>query len=111
MEGRQARQALKAAFMPEMWVVAGSNGAGKTTLTKRVLQKELGSLVWLNPDETTIDLARLYPDLDVADRGFAILAAAQVSEVRADCLISCGRDFLAETVLSSEKYLSRVLKA
>jgi len=96
--------------MPDMLIVAGCNGAGKTTVTRRFMGTRVGDHVWINPDDTTDGLIALYPEF-ASDRLFPNLAAAAVSEARADCLIATGRDFVVETVLASKKYLDRAREA
>lgn len=92
--------------MPRMTIIAGCNGAGKTTVAKNAFSHDTETL-WINPDHTTDDLLRLYPDL-VPNRNAANLLAATVTEGRVDHAIEAGRTFAVETVLSSTKYLSRV---
>jgi predicted ABC-type ATPase len=96
--------------MPRMWIVAGINGAGKTTLSRQLLADEVKGLVWVNPDETTNHLLDLYADLGPG-RGPANLAAAHLSEFRIDHLIETAQSFIAETVLSSDKYERRLQHA
>lgn len=91
--------------MPRLVIVAGPNGSGKTTLVQsgvlsRVLDVPLNSI---NPD----DVAR-----ELADGGqpnsAQSLRAAQLCDARLDAEIAAGHAVMVETVLSSDKFKSRV---
>jgi predicted ABC-type ATPase len=94
--------------MPRLVIVAGPNGSGKTTLVQsgvlsRVLDIPLASI---NPD----DVAR-----ELADGGQPTpeqsLCAAQLCDARLDAEIAGGRSVIVESVLSSDKFKSRVAAA
>ena len=93
-----------------MMIVAGNNGAGKTTLTAHFMGPRASEFVWINPDETTDDLVRKFPEF-YYNRTWPNLAAASVSEARVDSLIEQDVSFVVETVLASPKYLERVKRA
>lgn len=105
------------------WLVGGVNGAGKTTLVSRLFRNSQGffglrigrfreltdeSMVWLNPDRIAADWVGegRYPDFAAANK-----AAADHVESECDRLISLGASVMAETVLSSPKYIGRVAAA
>ena len=96
--------------MPWLWLIAGPNGSGKSTIVDDNFLEELTgqSFRKLNADVRTLELVGQSPKLQLADAN--LLAATQIdSEV--DQLISEGVSFAVETVLSSDKYKSRVEKA
>lgn len=105
------------------WLVGGVNGAGKTTLAAGLLKqpRELrhsraeffgmltdSHMVWLNPDRIASEWVHdgRYPDFAAANK-----AAADHVEVECDRLIESGASVMAETVLSSPKYVGRVAAA
>jgi predicted ABC-type ATPase len=94
--------------VPKLVIVAGPNGSGKTTLVRAgALAAVLsGPAISLNAD----DLAR-----DIAQGGHPTeadsLEAAQRTDARLDSEIAAGRSVLVETVLSSDKFKSRVATA
>lgn len=96
--------------MPHLWIVAGPNGSGKTTLVRSgVLQRYLGPETrHINPDDITAELRRRDP---VTEQDALNLRAAQMSDAEVDDCIANGRSVLVETVLSSDKFRSRVVAA
>lgn len=105
------------------WLVGGVNGAGKTTLVSGLLERSRGglnfdakwfreltdeSILWLNPDRIAAEWVQegRYPDFAAANK-----AAADHVEVECDRLIASGASVMAETVLSSPKYIGRVAAA
>lgn len=93
-----------------MWIVAGPNGAGKSSFAGKYLddlQTQFpndigpGSLTKLNADERTLNLRRQFPNMAQADLN---LRAAQEIDAEVVSLITAGRSFVVETVLSSPKY-------
>ena len=94
--------------MPWFWIIAGPNGAGKTTLVSAgVVRKAAGiELTSLNADVRTAAILANAPDTPDANLRAAIEIDAKVVEC-----IDEGRDFLVETVLSSDKYLDDVQRA
>jgi predicted ABC-type ATPase len=105
------------------WLVGGVNGAGKTTLVAGLLGQppELRhsharlfgiltdpNIVWLNPDRIAAEWVHegRYPDFAAANK-----AAADHVEAECDRLIASGASVMAETVLSSSKYVGRVAVA
>ena len=94
--------------MPTLVIVAGPNGSGKTTLVRRgVLSRVLDvPAKSINADDFAKELANGGQPTDEQS-----LQAAQVSDARVDAEIAAGRSVMVETVLSSDKYKSRVLTA
>jgi predicted ABC-type ATPase len=93
-----------------MWIVAGPNGSGKTTLVRAgFIQAAMGEpLESLNPDDIAVTIRIAESGIDPAE---ANLRAARISDSRVDQCIEEGRSFLAETVLSSDKFKDRVVSA
>lgn len=91
---------------PTLCVVAGPNGSGKTTTTVQLLN-----------DEWTADSLYINPD-NIAQETFgdwnspaAVLKAAEMAtQQRYECLQQ-GRDFVFETVFSSQEKLEFLYKA
>jgi predicted ABC-type ATPase len=91
---------------PTLCVVAGPNGSGKTTTTIQLIQ-----------DEWAVDSLYINPD-NIAQEQFgdwnspeAVLKAAQqATQLRYDCLKK-KRDFVFETVFSSQEKLDFLHKA
>jgi len=97
--------------MPEMWLIAGPNGAGKTTLTREYFSEAISDKAWINPDDTTLLLRNAYKDLLAPPPETANRLGAIISDTRADHMVETGQSFVVETVLSSDKYIKRVLAA
>lgn len=76
---------------PTIAVLAGMNGAGKSTLSRLVIEP-LG-LEYINPDLLALEA---YPDDPISQAK----AAASLAEARRTYLLSQGRSFAFETVLS-----------
>jgi predicted ABC-type ATPase len=94
--------------MPRLVIVAGPNGSGKTTLVQsgvlsRVL--EVPSLS-INPDDVARDLAG-----GGQPNNHQSLLAAQICDARLDAEIASGKSVMVETVLSSDKFKTRVQAA
>jgi predicted ABC-type ATPase len=94
--------------VPTLVIVAGPNGSGKSTLVRTGALSELLDVptISINAD----DIARMFatggqPSNDQS------LYAAQVSDALLDDQIVAGRSVIIETVLSSDKYKSRVVSA
>jgi len=85
-----------------MWIIAGPNGAGKSTFANRFLLS-LGhpNLIKLNADEVT---ARYRAADTTTPQDELNLRAARFIDAEVVRCIEAGRDFLVETVLSSDKY-------
>jgi predicted ABC-type ATPase len=94
--------------VPWMWIIAGPNGAGKSTLTRYgVIRQTSGlNLVELNADVRASQILASQPDAPDA----ALRAARDTDAAVIDC-IEQGKDFLIETVLSTDKYLDDVQRA
>ncbi|HEY3846555.1 MAG TPA: hypothetical protein VGL95_05530, partial [Acetobacteraceae bacterium] len=93
---------------PWFWLVAGPNGSGKTTLVRSgALTPWVGDLpeVSLNPDDVVRELR---PLLLHATELELVRQAQAVSDSRVDAAIAQRRSLLVETVLSSDKFRSRV---
>ena len=94
--------------MPQLTIVAGPNGSGKTTL---VQSGAIGALLDLpdlsiNADDIARSLAGgRHPEAAES------LRAAQIADAQLDAAIASGTDVLIETVLSSDKFKSRVITA
>ncbi|MDO4702421.1 zeta toxin family protein [Tannerella sp.] len=91
---------------PVLCIVAGPNGAGKTSTTTQLLKNEWseGSL-YINPDNIAQEV---YGDWNSHES--IIKAAQDATDLRYKCL-SEGRDFVFETVFSSDEKLEFVKKA
>jgi predicted ABC-type ATPase len=94
--------------MPTLVVVAGPNGSGKTTMVR---SRELALLftvpvVSVNADDFAKILAG---DRSPTDQ--ESLQAAQIADAMVDDLVADRQSFIVETVLSSDKYKSRILTA
>lgn len=94
--------------MPVLVIVAGPNGSGKTTLVRTGGLTGLVDVpsICINAD----DIARMFAagGLPSDDRS---LYAAQVCDALLDEQIASGRSVVVETVLSSDKFKTRVLAA
>lgn len=91
---------------PTLCVIAGPNGSGKTSMTIQLLQNEWseGSL-YINPDNIAQEK---FGDWNSPD---AVMKAAKVAtELRYKCLEE-KKDFVFETVFSSEEKLDFLRKA
>jgi predicted ABC-type ATPase len=91
--------------MPVLMIVAGPNGSGKSTLVRTGALAELMEVptVSINAD----DIARMFA-AGGQPSGEQSLYAAQVSDALLDDQIEAGRSVIIETVLSSDKYKTRV---
>lgn len=91
---------------PTLCIIAGPNGSGKTSTTIQLLRNEwsAGSL-YINPDNIAQEK---YGDWNSPE---AVLSAAKdATQLRYDCLAK-RRDFVFETVFSSDEKLEFVKKA
>ncbi len=100
---------------PWFILVGGINGAGKSTVaqdpsTLSFLTGEIGgSIEVINPDKVTQDLRARNPGIPLQE---ANVLAARACEQRVDELIrATSQSFAIETVLSTDKYRERVLRA
>lgn len=91
---------------PTLCVVAGPNGSGKTTTTVQLLNDEwTADSLYINPDNIAQDT---FGDWNSAE---AILKAAELAtHQRYECLQK-GRDFVFETVFSSQEKLEFLHRA
>ena len=91
---------------PTLCVVAGPNGSGKTTTTVQLLNNEWAAdSIYINPDNIA---QKVYGDWNSHD---AVLKAAEhATQLRYECLEK-GRDFVFETVFSSQEKLEFIRKA
>lgn len=91
---------------PTLCVVAGPNGSGKTSTTIQLLQNEWSeSSLYINPDNIAQEQ---FGDWNSSE---AVLKAAEVAtKLRYECLEQ-RRDFVFETVFSSEEKLEFLRKA
>ncbi|MEJ0022397.1 MAG: AAA family ATPase [Alphaproteobacteria bacterium] len=96
---------------PVFWLLAGPNGSGKSTFAESAIFENLAQtpegepLVRLNPDERARALRLRSPELSETELA---LRAAQESDDALDACLRAGRSVLVESVLSSEKFKSRV---
>lgn len=91
---------------PTLSVVAGPNGSGKTTTTIQFLNDEwTADSLYINPDNIAQET---FGDWNSPEA--VIKAAEEATRMRYDCLEQ-GRDFLFETVFSSEEKLEFLQKA
>lgn len=93
-------------LLPTLCIVAGPNGSGKTSTTIQLLQNEwTAQSLYINPDNIAQEK---FGDWNSPE---AVLQAAQyATQLRYDCLAQ-QRDFVFETVFSSEEKLEFVQKA
>ena len=91
---------------PTLCVVAGPNGSGKTTTTVQLLNNEWAAdSIYINPDNIA---QKVYGDWNSHD---AVLKAAEhATRLRYECLEK-GKDFVFETVFSSQEKLEFIRKA
>jgi len=100
---------------PRLWIVAGPNGSGKSSFVGTGIFEALtntpehpGALLRLNPDRLALTLGAERPDL----KGDALaLEAARRNDAALDETIEQRRSLLVETVLSTDKLMSRVERA
>lgn len=94
--------------MPRLVIVAGPNGSGKTTLVRSGVLANLYdvSTVSINADDVAREWAQGGQPTDAQS-----LAVAQFCDSRLDEHIAAGRSVIVETVLSSDKFQSRVAAA
>ena len=90
---------------PKLVVVAGPNGSGKTTLTTVLMEQMHFVGEYINPDEIAQNVFGDWNSLEAS-----IKAAQRADEIRDDCLVN-RRDFLFETVLSTQNKVEFILKA
>lgn len=91
---------------PTLCVVAGPNGSGKTTTTVQLLNNEwTADSLYINPDNIAQEM---FGDWNSPE---AVLKAAEkATELRYECLEQ-KRDFVFETVFSSDEKLEFLKKA
>ena len=94
--------------MPTLVIVAGPNGSGKTTLVRSGILSQVLNVpqTSINADDFAKALASGGQPTDAQS-----LEAARESDARLDAEIAAGRSVMVETVLSSDKYKSRVTAA
>ena len=91
---------------PTLCVVAGPNGSGKTTTTVQLLNNEWAAdSLYINPDNIAQEV---FGDWNSPEA--VIKAAEQATQLRYDCLEQ-KRDFVFETVFSSQEKLEFLQKA
>lgn len=91
---------------PTLCIVAGPNGSGKTSTTIQLLRYKWGdNNLYINPDNIAQEK---FGDWNSADS--VLKAAEYATELRYKCLYE-KRDFVFETVFSSEEKLDFVKKA
>ena len=91
---------------PMLCVVAGPNGSGKTTTTVQLLNDEwTADSLYINPDNIAQET---YGDWNSPEA--VIKAAEEATRLRYECLEQ-GRDFVFETVFSSEEKMEFLHKA
>lgn len=91
---------------PTLCVVAGPNGSGKTTTTVQLLNNEwTADSLYINPDNIAQDT---FGDWNSPEA--VIKAAERATKLRYECLEQ-KRDFVFETVFSSDEKLAFLQKA
>jgi len=91
---------------PTLCIVAGPNGSGKTTTTIQLLNDQWAEdSLYINPDNIAQET---FGDWNSEDA--VLKAATMATQLRYDCLEK-GKDFVFETVFSSEEKLDFVYKA
>jgi predicted ABC-type ATPase len=91
--------------LPWLVIVAGPNGSGKTTLVRSGVLSAILSVpeLSINPDDIARDLASgAQPTPEQS------LHAAQLADAQLDAAIASAQPAIVETVLSSDKFKSRV---
>lgn len=91
---------------PELIIIAVPNGSGKTTITQKFLHHEWAEgTIYINPDETAKNIFGDWND------SVAILKAANYcADLREKCLNE-GKNFVFETVFSSQDKIEFLLRA
>lgn len=93
---------------PVFWLVAGPNGSGKTTIVSRPdIRDVMGPVATINPDA----IAKTLRETRGLGLDEANLAAVREADSQVDAHIEAGRSLLVETVLSSDKHESRLIRA
>lgn len=91
---------------PTLCVVAGPNGSGKTTTTVQLLNNEwTADSLYINPDNIAQEV---FGDWNSPEA--VIKAAEHATKLRYECLEQ-GRDFVFETVFSSDEKLEFLHRA
>lgn len=101
-------RAKKPELPPHFLIIAGPNGSGKTTAYKKVDLKVFGQSVWIiNPDALAARIRKIEKKgLDDANRESVIRIGRWL-----DSSIDAHQSVGVETVLSTDKYRERVLRA
>lgn len=93
---------------PKLLIIAGPNGSGKSTVAGQVrLEQSFSSIRMIDPDK----LAFAIRDTESLSLPEANREALDRIELWLDVSIACLQDVGVETVLSTDKYRSRVLRA
>ncbi len=97
---------MKQHLRPTLCIVAGPNGSGKTTTTKQLLANQWAAdSLYINPD----DIAQnTFGDWNSPE---AVLKAAQLATQQRYEYLKDGKNFVFETVFSSDEKLEFVRKA
>lgn len=91
---------------PVLIVIAGPNGSGKTTVTEQLLHHEWGEdCVYINPDRIALEQ---FGDWNSDE---AVLKAARTATEIRYSLLGDRKDFVFETVLSSQEKVEFIRKA
>lgn len=94
------------ALKPSLCIVAGPNGSGKTLTTTQLLQNEWGKeSLYINPDNIAQEQFGDWNSPEAIKK-----AAEMATKLRYECLEK-RRDFVFETVFSSDEKLEFVKKA
>jgi predicted ABC-type ATPase len=93
--------------VPWLWLIAGPNGSGKSTFVENGVIESISrqAVEKINPDHITKQLLANHSELSLTEANYR--AASEVERI-VDHYIETGTSFAVETVLSTDKYKSRV---
>lgn len=95
-----------ATLKPTLNIIAGPNGSGKTTITEQLLNDKWGAdSIYINPDNIAKEM---FGDWNSEE---SVLKAAKYATEQRNDLLEQRRNFVFETVLSSEEKVDFIRKA